>query len=201
MEQQVGTITTRYAGWIPNKLKFSGKVGQLISLNASGFAKSQASATKITKTYETGRPFTWADVSVLSIGGTDIKAKVDSVELEYDNGVEMFYGLGAITPQNCFPKQSTIKGKIECFVDATTDDYLATMTVGTQAELILTLTGDTIGSVSAYLLKFTASKCSWNKFETKMGFGYNALSLEFEASEDATNGLIKVELTNTTATY
>lgn len=201
VEQVVGTITKRFAGWIPNKIKISGKVGGLITINASGFAKGSATETKISKTYETVRPFTWADITTLSIGGTDIKAKVDSFELEYDNGVEMFYGLGAVTPQNRFPKSSTLKGKIECFVDAVTAEFLDDMIANTQNELILTMVGETVGSISSNTLKLTASKCSFTKFETKMGFGYNALSLELDASEDATNGLLKVELTNGTASY
>jgi len=201
IEQQIGTITKRFAGWIPNKLKFSAKVGGMVTCAATGLAKGQADATKISKTYETNRTFNWADIATLSIGGTDIKAKVDSFEFEYDNGVEMFYGLGSITPQDRFPKSSTIIGKIECFIDATTDDFIEDMIDGTQKEIIIDIQGDDIGSVSSTALKFTISKCSISKFETKLGFGYNALSIEFQASEDSTNGLIKTELTNTTASY
>lgn len=201
IEQVIGQISKRYAGFVVNKIKISAKVGDLVMVNISGFAKSQADATAITKTYETVRPFNWADVASLSVGSTDISDKVESFEIEYDNGVEMFYSLGAITPADRFPKQSTVKGKIECYVDDTTSAYLADMIAGTQKALVLTLTGDAIGSVSHNGLVITLSKCSFTKFETKLSFGYNALSLEFDTSEDSTNGLIKIELTNGTASY
>jgi len=201
VEQQVGEITKRFAGFVANKLKFSAKTGSLVNVNVAGLAKSQADATKITKTYETNCAFNWADIKTISIGGTDVKAKIDSFEIEYDNGVEMFYGLGSVTPQDRYPKQSTVKGKIEAYVDDVTATYLGEMIAKSDNEIIIDIQGATVGSVSTYGIKFTISKAYFNKFETKLGFGYNALSLEFEASEDPTNGLIKIELTNGIASY
>ena len=58
------------------------------------------------------------------------------------------------------------------------------------------MTGASIGSSSFNILKLTASKCAFTKVEQKLDFDYNALSIEFEAREDSTNGLVKTELTN-----
>lgn len=202
IEQKVGEIVKRFSGYVPSNLKLTAKVGELIVASITGQAKSQADATAITKSFETTNALNWADITVLSIGGTDIKAKVDSIEIEYDNGAEMFYGLGAVTPQVNYIKQSTVKGKIECYVDATTAAYLTSLIAGTESEIILTITGSqVIGSASAPTLKIQIPKTVFSKTTTKLDFGYNALSIEFEAREDATNGLIKAELTNTTATY
>lgn len=202
IEQKIGTICKRFAGFIPSNIKISAKVGGLVTVTLTGQAKGQADATAITKTYETLAPMNWAEITTLSIGGTDIKAKVDSIEIEYDNGLEMFYGLGSVSPATKYVKQSTCKGKIEAYVDASTDDYLASLIAGTEAELILLITGTaTIGSASHSIFKVQIPKTAFNKVSTKLDFGYNALSLEFEGREDATNGLVIMELTNTTATY
>lgn len=202
VEQKIGTIVKRFAGFIPSNLKLSTKVGGLVLANFSGQAKGQADASAITKTYETLKALTWAEINTLSIGGTDIKAKVESFEIEIDNGLEMFYGLGAVTPATKYGKQSICKGKIEAYVDATTDDYLTSLINGTESEIIIDiLGGETIGSASHSELKLTISKTAFTKTSTKLDFGYNAISLEFEAREDATNGLVKVELTNTTSAY
>lgn len=202
IEQKIDTIAKRFAGFVVSNIKISAKVGGLCLITFTGQAKGQADATAITKTYETLSPMNWAEITTLSIGGTDIKAKVDSIEIEYDNGLEMFYGLGSVSPATKYVKQSTCKGKIEAYVDASTDDYLASLIAGTEAELILLITGTaTIGSASHTIFKVQIPKTAFNKVSTKLDFGYNALSLEFEGREDATNGLVIMELTNTTATY
>ena len=202
IEQKIGTIVKRFCGFIPSNIKISAKVGGLVLITFTGKAKGQADAAAITKTYEVLKPLNWADISTLSIAGTDIKAKVDSIEIEYDNGLEMFYGLGAVAPATKYVKQSTVKGKIEAYVDGSTDDYLTNLLAGTESELILTATGsEVIGSASAPILKVQVPKTAFTKTSTKLDFDYNAISMEFEGREDATNGLIKVELTNTVSAY
>lgn len=202
VEQKIGTIVKRFAGYVPSNLKLSTKVGGLVLATFTGQAKSQADGSAITKTYEATKALTWEHVTTLSIGGTDIKAKIESLEVEYDNGLEMFYGLGSVNPATKYGKQSVCKGKIEAYVDSATDDYLTNLLAGTESEIVIDIVGtETIGSASHPELKLTISKTAFTKIATKLDFGYNALSLEFEAREDATNGLVKVELTNTTASY
>jgi hypothetical protein len=87
------------------------------------------------------------------------------------------------------------------YVDAVTDAYLDDLIAGTEKELIIEMTGETIGSAQAHILALTVSKANFTKVSTKLDFGYNVITLEFEAREDATNGILKAELTNVTATH
>jgi len=200
VEQKIGSIIRRYAGYVVKNFKISGKVGDLINMTVDGLAKTQATASAITASYDTTRPFTWADITEFSIAGTDIKSKVEEFELEVDNGLEVFHGLGALEASAKYLKQSEVKGSFTCYVDSYTAAYLTDLINATEAELIIEITGASIGASSNDILKLTMSKCAFSKVETKLDFDYNALSIEFEAREDATNGLIKTELTNTQAT-
>lgn len=201
VEQKIGSIVRRYNGYIVKNFKLSGKVGELLSMTIDGIGKGQATASAVTPSFETSKPLTWNEVSVLSIAGTDIKAKVDEFEIEYDNGLGVFHGFGDLDAAAQFVSPSEVKGSIKAFVDSTTAAYLTDMIAGTEAELILTITGtDTIGSASKNTLKFTISKTVWTKTEQKLDFDYNAITLNFEGRIDATNGLIKTELTNLQAT-
>lgn len=201
VEQKIGTITKRFAGFVVESIKLAGKAGEIITASVSGRAKSQADATAISPAYETLRPFNFTDVSALSIGGTDIKSKVDSFEVEYMNALGIFHGMGSVDPQNRFVGQSECKGKLTLYLDNATNAYLTDLINNTEREIILTLTGDVLGSSNNYVLKYTISKCAFKKYETKLGYDYNAVTLEFDAREDSTNGLVKVELTNATTTY
>ncbi len=201
VEQVVGTITKRFAGYIISSIKISGKVGEPIKITFSGMAKSQADATKISTTYETSRPLNFADVASVLIGATDFKAYVDEFSVEYTNGLAMFYGFGSRTPANKYVQQSEAKGSLTMYIDSTSDGNLDDYVAGTERALDIIITGDAIGSSSNEKLRLYLPKCSFTKAGTKLDFGYNALSLDIEAREDATDGLIYVELTNQTASY
>jgi hypothetical protein len=201
IEQVFGTVTKRFAGFVVGSFKLSGKAGETIGVAISGQAKAQADATKISASYETTRPFNFADITVLSIGGTDIKAYVEDFEFEYTNGLTMFHGLGSVDPSAKYQQPSEVKGKITAYCNATTSAYIADLIANTEREIILTMVGAAVGSGSNNALTFTLSKCAFTKTDTKLSFDYNAISLEFEAREDSTNGLIKAELTNTIASY
>lgn len=201
VEQKIGDIVRRYNGYVVKNFKLSGKVGELLTMTIDGVGKGQASASAVTPSYETSKPLKWNEVSTISVGGTDIKGKIEEFELEYDNGLNMFHGFGNLDAAAKYVTPSEAKGSIKCFVDSTTAAYLTDLIAGTEAELIITITGtDTIGSASNNVLKFTLSKCVWTKSEQKLDFDYNALTLNFEARLDSTNGLIKTELTNLQAT-
>lgn len=201
VEQAIGDIVKRFNGYVPKNLKFSLKVGEQVMVAVDGMAKGQASASKITAAYDTTRAFSWDDVTELSIGGTDIKAYVEEMELEIDNGLEFFHGLGDLDAAAKYVKQSEAKGSITAYVNSTTAAYLTDLMAGTERELILELTGASIGASSNDILKFTLSKCAFFKTDTAIDYDYNAVKIEFEAREDATNGLVKTELTNVQASY
>lgn len=202
VEQMVGLDVRRFAGFVPSKMKLTAKVGAPIQFQFDGLAKGQATATAISKTYETSPVLKWTDIATLSVGGTDIKALVDSFEINYENGAEMFYGLGAVTPAKMFTKQSSVSGKITAIVDTDSEAIIPFLLAGTEKEIILTITGtDTIGVSSHYQYKVTISKCMFSGSSMKLSYGANMVDLEFTAREDSTNGLMKTELQNTTATY
>mgnify|MGYP006921395366 CR=1 FL=1 len=196
-----GAMTKRYSAYIVGNLKISGKVGELITVSFSGKAKTEADATAITASFETPRAFNFKDVDELSIGGTDVKAKVQDFEIEYEIGLEVFHGLGDYEPSVAYVKQSEAKGKMTLYLDSATKSYYEDVLAGTEREIILDIIGDVIGSASANELKVTLPKCSIDKTDTKLDFDYTAVALEFHGREDVTNGLIKAELTNTIAAY
>lgn len=76
VEQVVGTITKRFAGYIVSSVKITGKTGEPVKITFSGMAKSQADASKISATYETSRPLNFADVASILIGGTDFSQRL-----------------------------------------------------------------------------------------------------------------------------
>jgi hypothetical protein len=201
LEQVVGTITKRFAGYILASIKISGKTGEPIKVTFTGMAKSQADATKITATYETSRPLNFADVASVLIGGTDFKAYVDEFSVEYTNGLAMFFGMGSRTPANKYVQQSEAKGSMTMYIDGTSDNNLDDYIAGTERAVDIIITGDAIGVSSNEKLRLYFPKCAFTKVGTKLDFGYNALNIDFEGREDATDGLLYIELTNQTASY
>lgn len=201
IEQVIATVTKRFSGYILSTVKISGKVNEPIKILFSGFAKSQADATKITATYETSRPLNFADVVSISIGGVDYKAFIEDFSVEYMNGLAMFFGFGSRTPVNKYVQQSEAKGTITMYLDTTSDANFSNYVTGVEQAVDITITGDAIGSSSNEKLRLYLPKCSFNKATTKLDFAYNILSLDFEAREDTTDGLMYVELTNQTASY
>lgn len=196
-----GTMTKRYASYIVGNMKISGKVGDLIMVSITGKAQTEADASPITATFELPRAFTFKDVAEFSIAATDVKAKVQDFELEYDIGLEVLHGMGDYEAVKAYVKQSEVKGKATLYIDSSTKAYYEDVISGDEKEIILDLVGATIGSASNNELKVTLPKCSLDKFETKLDYDYTAIALEFHGREDATNGLIKAELTNTVASY
>lgn len=197
VEQKIGSLTKRFAGFIVKSIKMAGKVGETITLSFEGVGKSVADATAITASYETTRPFNFNDVASISIGGTDYKAFIEDFEISYDNQLDVFHAMGEEDPAIAYVKPSEVKGKFTLYLDDTSDDLLADFEAVTEQAIVLTLTGDAVGVAEHYGLVITLPKCAIKKFETKLSFGYNAISLEFEAREDETDGLIEIVATNT----
>jgi len=201
VEQYLSAVSTRYAGVNFISFKISGKAGEEIDIAVDVIGKTQATAGPITQSYETNRPFNFGDITSLSIGGTDIKAKVTSFEIDYTSGLDHFWGMGAVEPAKAYAKQSECKGKLTLYLDSVDVSYFADLIAKTERAIVLTITGDAIGTSHFNTLVITLSQCDFSKFNTKFAFDYNAVDIEFEAREDATNGIFKAVLTNTTATY
>lgn len=203
VEEKLGSaISKRFAGYCMSGFKLSCKVGEAIILACGGMGKAQATAGPITGAYETTLAFDFTDITTLTVAGVSLLNSVDSIEIEYTNGLNTFHGIGSTDPSNRYSATSEVKGKFTGVVDTATLNFLTNLIAGTEVEIIINIVADeTIGAVSKNELKLTLSKCQVQKYSTKLSYDYNAVTIEFEAREDATNGIMKTELQNTLAAY
>lgn len=201
VEQKIGTLSKRFAGFVVKNFKIGGKVGETISFTFEGMGKTVADSTPITASFETERPFNFADVASISVGGTDLKAYIEDFEIEYMNNADIFYAMGSVEPAVSYVKPSECRGKFTLYLDSTTDDLLADFEALVEKEIKITLQGDAIGVASNNEVEITLPKAAISKFETKLSFGYNAISLEFAGREDVTDGLVTLKLVNLVESY
>jgi hypothetical protein len=202
VEQAVGDIVRRYAGVIVNSLKFSVSPGEALALTAGMKAKSSASASKITPTYETIRPFNFADLGAagVSIGGQAYTPR--ALEVTYNNNHELLHTLGSNDPSHNYAKGSEVSGSFELYLDATSAAEYADYLSKTDNALVITFTGDAIGSSSNYGLQISIPKASYNAATFPVTDEYNMLSVEFDGIYDtATSKLLTIVLTNLLTTY
>lgn len=196
IEQKFGEIIKRFQGYIVRTFSIEGKAGEAVSFNFEGFAQNQANASPTTPTYETSRTFNFRDFTSVKIGSVDVTAKTEEVSLEYDNALEAFYAVGDNYQKSLYPGQSECKGKIMLYLDNNTKDFLEDYIAGTHRSIEIKIEGDTIGTASKNTMKALVARAAITSVSTKLSFDYNALELEFEAVEDPTDGILKVELIN-----
>lgn len=200
VEQAVGDIVRRFAGSITHSLKFSCAAGEALVLTAGLKAKSSASASQITASYETIRPFNFADLASFTVGGQVYTPR--NFELTYENNQELLAAVGSTDPAYNYAKGSEVSGKFELYLDSTSaaeyTDYLAK----TDNSLVITFTGDVIGSSSNYGLTITVPKCSYKTATFPVTEDYNMLTVEFEGIYDTgTSKLISIVLTDLLTNY
>lgn len=201
IEQKIGEIVKKFAGFIVKNIKFEGKAGEAVTFGIEGIAKSQSDATESTPTYETSRPFNFADVVAVKIGNTDIKANCEEFSFEYDNAIESFYSLGSNEPATYYPKPSEAKGKLTLYLDNTTKDFLSDYISKTERSIEIKVEGSSIGVASKETLRIYLPKAVMTQVATKLSTEYNAMEIEFEGIVDPTDGLLKIELINTISSY
>lgn len=201
VEQKVGEIVKRFAGFVVRNFKLEAKVGEDIGLSFEGVGKSQATASASSPSFETTRPFNFADVINVKIGATDMVAQCEELSIEYDNGVEGFYALGDNNIKNVIAKPSTVKGKLTLYMDDTTKATLEDYIANTPRALDVVVAGDSIGVASKNTLRVLIPKAVMTSNSQKLAADYNVMEIEFEGVYDATDGLIKVELTNALTAY
>ncbi len=201
VEQKIGEIVKRFAGYIVKNIKIEGKVGEAVGVSFDGMGKSQADASLTTRTYENTRPFNFADVVNVRIGAVEVKAQCEEFSLEYDNGLEAFYGMGSNNLQASYPTPSECKGKLTLYLDNTTKDFLADYIAKTERSLEIKIEGDAIGNSSKYALRAYLPRAVFTSVPMKLANNYNAMEIEFEGVEDTSNGLVTVELTNLLTSY
>lgn len=197
IEQVVGDNVRRYAGAIASGFKLSAKTGETAVISFPIKAKSQASATKISPTYLTNRPFNFADVAV-KIGGSGV-VQVVSVELEYKNNIEFLHSLSQSNDAAYnYVKGSEVTGKIEMYLDNTTLTEYTKFLAKTNSTLDIELTGsETIGTGSNHKIAINVPKVFYSTGETEIGEDYNALTVEFTGVYDTSaSRLIQVVVTN-----
>ena len=203
LEQKIGTITERFAGFIASKFGIEIAVGESIKFTFEGKALSKASATAITAAYETSKVLDWTDIQSITLGGTDIKCAISELSLEYTNNLQNFHGLcGSSDPTNMYVEPSEVTGSITAYL---TSDILSLKDVfenKTQQELVITIEADeTIGSAEKNRLVITVPKVVLNTYAYPIDTGYVEVSSDFVARQDPTDGLIKATLTNLVASY
>lgn len=203
IEQAVTDIVRRYAGSIATGFKLNVEAGGSLVADFPFKAKSQASASAITPANETIRPFNFVDLGStgVSIGGSAF-TQVESLELEYRNNIEFKHALGNNDAQFNYPKASEVMGKFVLYLDATSaakyTDYLAK----TDRALVITFTGDTIGTSSNYGLQINIPVATFKTATYPISDDYNKLTIDFEGVYDtATSKLLNVILTNLVTAY
>lgn len=200
IEQVVGENVRRFAGSIVTVLTFSGEAGSVSSVAASIKARSQAAATAITPAYTTVRPFNFADAKI-KIGGVTL-TEVQNYEIEFNNNVELLHTLNNNDPQFRFVKGSEVSGTIEMFLDNATLAELNNYLNKTEREIILELTGGSIGVASFNKMVLTIPRAVFTTGDTEISEDHNMLHIEFQGLYDTvTTKLISVVLTNLLANY
>lgn len=203
VEQKIGSVTERFAGFVVGMLSVSGKVGEPIKIALEGKALSVASETAITAAYELSRVFDWTDVQSIEVGGVDIKAAIQEWSLEYTSDLNNFHGFASAgEPTMLYVKNSEVKGSLSGYQDSNLAGFLSDFRDVDEAELVITLAADeVIGNGSYNTLVITVPLMAFAKHEMPVDTEYNSVSLDFEGRKDPTNGLIKVELTNLVTSY
>jgi hypothetical protein len=203
LEQKIGLITERFAGFVASGFDLSFTVGEAVKFSFEGKALSEASATAISAAFETSRVFDWTDVSAITLGGTDIKAAVQSLKISYKNGLYTVPGLsGNADPVAQSVGNSEATASISAYMTQDMADQKAAFKAGTEKALVITLVADeVIGNGSYNTLTITLPRVAINTFSSPIDTNYVSVDAELVGAQDATNGLIKVELTNLVLDY
>jgi len=203
LEQKVGDIVERYAGFISSGFTVDITTGEQIKFTFEGNALSKADATAITPTYEASKVFDWTDVQSITLGGTDIKDVVSELSIEYANGLDVFHGLkGSSDPSKLYVANSEVTGSITAFLDSNIQALRDVFENKTEQSLVITIKGDeTIGSASNNELVITLPMIVLNTYTHKLDTGYVEVSSDIVGGLDKTNGLISIKLTNEVSAY
>lgn len=200
IEEAISEHCRRYAGAIVTGYKFAGKTGEMLTFAPKIAAKTHATATAITPAFTTVPSWYHSQIQV-KIGGSVI-GEVSSFELEYDNGVEMIPALGSLTPAYYSIKGgSTVKGKLEMYLDATTLTRLTNYLANTNESLEIIATGGAIGSAANYLLDLLAPVMVYTMADTPITDSHNLLTVDFENIPNSSNQILVPTLTNLVTAY
>lgn len=203
VEQEIGSVTERFAGFVVGMFSISAKVGEPVKIAFEGKALSVADATAITAAYEVSKVFDWTDIQSIEVGGVDIKAAIEELSLEYTSDLNNFHGFASAgEPTMLYVKNSEVKGSMSGYQDSNLAGFLEDFRDVDEQEIVITMVADeTIGDGSNNALVITIPMAAFAKHEMPIDTEYNSVAIDYEARKDAAEGLIKVELTNLVASY
>jgi hypothetical protein len=203
LEQKIGNIVERFAGFTVSNFSIELAVGEPIKISFGGKALSEEDATAITPTYETSKVFDWTDVASIKLGGVDIKCALQSLSLEYNNNLQSFHGLcGKADPSSLYLEPSEVSGSISAYLNDEIKALREAFDDKSTKELVITIIADdTIGNASNNSLIITLPKVALNTYTHSIDTSYVAVESDFVGASDPTEGQIKVELTNLQASY
>ena len=200
IEQMVGENVRRYAGSVFQNVKISGKAGEPLEVSTSVKAKSQTSASPVTVSPSTVRPFDFATVRV-EVDGTEF-CEVENFEVEITSNLEMLHTICDHDPAFRYSTGHEVKGKLEMYLNTATlahyTDYLAK----TEREIAFRLTGEAIGVSSNYTLELEVLRAVFSSATTELSEDFNLLVVEFQALYDNNQEkLIEFVLRNLVPSY
>lgn len=203
VEQKIGGITERFAGFTLDGFTLSLSVGEPCKLTFGGKALSHSSETAITASYETSKVFDWSDVQAITLGGQDVKCAIKEMSIEYTNGLSNFHGFcSQPSPTQLYTTPSEVKGKISGYLDTNMIAEQAGFEATTSQALVVTLIGDeTIGNGSNNTLTITIPKVYLSTYKHPIDTEYVAIEADFVGAYDASGGLLTATLINTQASY
>lgn len=203
VEQVIGSVTERFAGFIASGFNLQFKVGEPISVGFEGMAKTVASNTKITPVYETRNAFKWDQISSISLDSVDLKAYIESGNIEYKNGLGTFHGFSSNNePTLAYVENSELTGSFTALMDGTNVDALsAKFRSQTEMPISFMVTGESAGIASNCAIVLTIPRAVVSTYVTKLDTSYNQVTFDFVAGKDSSDGLIEFILVNTKTTY
>lgn len=203
VEQVIGDIEERYAGYIASGFNIQFQVGQPLSMSTPGMAKGVADQGKETVNYEALDVIKWDHITGISIGGEDLKAYLESGNVEYTNGLNTFHGFGVSNePTTHYVENSNVSGSFTAFMDGDdVDALLAKFRDQDEMPIVITAEGQEVGNSAKVGLQITIPRAVLSVYNTQLSTSYNQVTFDFIGGLHSANGLIEVMLINTWQSY
>lgn len=203
LEQKIGDITERFAGFTVSDFSIELAVGEPVKISWNGKALGVSEDTAITPTYETSKVFDWTDIVSITLDGVDIKCALQSLSLEYKNNLKSFHGLcGTADPSSLYLEPSEVAGSISAYLNDQIKNLKTAFKDKSTKSLVITIVAnDTIGNGSNNSLIITLPKVALNTYTHPIDTSYVAVESDFVGASLAGTGQIEVELVNLQERY
>lgn len=203
IEQVIGAIEERYAGYIASGFNFQFQVGQPVNLTTPGMAKTVADEEKSSPSYENLDVLKWDHITGISFDGEDLKPFIESGNIEYTNGLNTFHGFSQQNePSAHYVENSNVTGSFTAFMDGDkVDALLAKFRDQDEVPIVVIMQGQSIGQSANASVQITIPRAVFNVYNTQLSTSYNQVSFDFTGGLHNTNGLIEIILINTHQAY